>query len=165
MNVNQNEYILYKQNKYNNHIIGFYTDSIVTCSLFLISINNDQILFFSDIDESSKIVETFEEKIIPILSNKCLNNIKIIYTKGVGSIGNSVKESHITEVIERIDKIFLSKKIVYTHTKTTSCLKLIKNLGNKNEELMYNIIKFKSSIIKKASSKIYNEISLFNNIF
>ena len=50
INIKQNEYAIFDKKKFSKSIIGFFTDAIVTCSLFLISINNDDFIFFSHID-------------------------------------------------------------------------------------------------------------------
>ena len=154
VNIQQNEYALY--NKYESHksIIGYFTDSIATCSLFLISINFDEYLFFSHIDEDSNIIEIIEQKIIPILSNVILNNILIIYSRGIGPISNIKKDYHINEAIDKIDTIFKSEKKIYEHKNIISCLKLIRSSQNDNKTLMNKIIKFQSSLFKNINAKL-----------
>ena len=161
INISQNEYVFLDNKIYNNSILGFFTDSIVTCSLLLISINDDDFIFFSHIDECSNIAEIIKIKIIPILSKIKINNLCVIYTEGIGSIKNIKKNFLIKEVIDIIDEIFISEKKVYRHSDSTSCLKFIKNSSNQIATLMNKIICYEISIMNETSKKF--KINIENN--
>ena len=47
INIKQNEYAIFDKKKFSKSIIRFFTDAIVTCSLFLISINMMTLYFLA----------------------------------------------------------------------------------------------------------------------
>ena len=164
ININQNEYVLFNKEKSNNKIIGFYTDSIATCSGLLISINDDYLILFTHIDEETDILKLVQERLLPEIKKIKINNICIAFTKGINGLKNEKKENNIRKIIEIIDKIFVSKKIEYNHQITTSFLKLINYSSNENLIFM-NIIKNQKSRFELYSQKYkeqtQNLISLF----
>ena len=128
------EYCIYDSKIDGNKIIGFYTEGIVTCSCLIISINKDEIIFFTHISEYSDIIHTINEKFIPLLRKTKIYDIKLIYTDGTSSLKNIKKINKIEEITNNIDEIFSSTKYVIKHDSVISCLKLI----NENNGLYYS---------------------------
>ncbi len=157
-----NEFYIYEKNKSPN-ILGIYTHGIATCSSIIISFNDDSIVFMGHLIEDSKIEQIINQKIIPILKNKKIVNINIIYSKGVNGLYNSKKESQINDVIKTIDNYFLSKKIVYEHKNLTSCFKIIKTNNAENKTLINNLVNDKISKINRFSKKVNKEAAAFIN--
>ena len=138
ININTNEYFFYNRENDNKKIICFFTDGIVTCSCLIISINDDDFLFFSHIHEESGIIPVIEERIIPTLKQITIKNITIIYSLSVGSIENKKKEILIDEVVGKISNILKPEIVVMKHTYLTGCLKLIKDLHNEDNKNNHN---------------------------
>lgn len=163
INIKTNEYCLYNSKKHNKKIIGFYTDGIVTCSIFIISINDDEFLLFSHIHEDSNIIDIIKNKVIPEIISLSINNITIIYSLGIGSIRNSKKEAIINEIIEIIGEKFISNKIVKLHDMSISCCKFIKNSENENQLLFQKIVNYQRNLFKKklknASQKVLSHVN------
>ena len=167
ININTNEYFFYNRENDNKNIIGFFTDGIVTCSCLIISINDDDFLFFSHIHEDSRIIPVIEERIIPTLKKIKIKNIIIMYSLSVGSIENKKKEILIDAVVGKISNILKPEIVVMKHTYLTGCLKLIKDLhnednknnhneDNKNNEnyaLLNKMIEFQKSLFEKKPKK------------
>jgi hypothetical protein len=154
INIKTNEYCLYNSKKHNKKIIGFYTDGIVTCSIFIISINDDEFLLFSHIHEDSNIIDIIKNKVIPEIISLSINNITIIYSLDIGSIRNSKKEAIINEIIEIIGEKFISNKIVKLHDMSISCCKFIKNSENENQLLFQKIVNYQKKIKKRKPKSI-----------
>ena len=115
LNLNYNEYCIYDSRIDSNKIIGFYTTGIVTCSCFIISINKDEIIFFSHISEYSDIINTINEKLIPLLQKTKIYDISLIYTDGIKSLTNIKKIKTIEEIAKEIDEIFYSSGYMIKH--------------------------------------------------
>ena len=163
INIKTNEYCLYNSKKHNKKIIGFYTDGIATCSIFIISINDDEFLLFSHIHEDSNIIDIIKNKVIPEIISLSINNITIIYSLGIGSIRNSKKEAIINEIIEIIGEKFISNKIVKLHDMSISCCKFIKNSENENQLLFQKIVNYQRNLfktkLKSASQKLLSHVN------
>ena len=125
LNLNLDEYYIYDSRKDNNKIIWFYTPGIVTCICIIISINADEIIFFSHISEHSNISNTINEKLIPLLQKTKIYDISLIYTDEIKSLTNIKKIKAIEEIAKEIDEIFYSSRYVIKHDSLISCLKLI----------------------------------------
>ena len=149
LNLNYNEYCIYDSRIDSNKIIGFYTTGIVTCSCFIISINKDEIIFFSHISEYSDIINTINEKLIPLLQKIKIYDINLIYTNGIKSLKNINKIKAIEEIAKNIDEIFYSSRHVILHDSLISCLKLISKNGG---SIYYQ--KFKDYKIKRCDDKL-----------
>ena len=167
LKLSTNEFCIYNREKHKNKIIGFYTDGIANCSAVIISINNDDFLFFSHINEESNIIEVVKNKIINKINLKN-NSVTIIYSIGIGSIKNMKKEDNIKKMIELFDTKFNLKVIQKNHDLSISCLKIIKTLNNDNNLLFKKLINFKESSLeknlnskKKFSDFIKKTIDLF----
>ena len=162
-----NEFCIYNREKHKNKIIGFYTDGIVTCSAIVISINNDNFVFFAHINEQSNIIEVVTNKIINKI-NITNNNAAIIYSIGTGSIKNKEKENNINKMLELFGTKFNLKIIEKNHDLSISCLKLIKTLNDDNNLLFERLIMFKESSLKKhldTKKKIYDFIKKTIDLF
>ena len=110
-------------------------------------------------------METIKIKIIPLLYQIEVKNLSIIYTEGIGSIKNSMKNCLIEKAIEVINENFFLEKKIYIHNKSTSCLKFIKNSSKQIEILTNNIINHGANIINNALKKFSNKIKNYNNLF
>ena len=99
------------------------------------------------------IIYEIENKIIPIIESIKINNIKIIYSKGIGSLSNNLKELKIFNLIEIINKNYTSKPIYYEHDISCSCLKLIKSWNNKNEIIFTTLIDKQLKLYDKNKAK------------
>lgn len=64
-NVKMDEYFIFNRKIHDDKVIGYYTDGIVTCSGLTISINEDEIILFTHINEESEITKIVKEKFIP----------------------------------------------------------------------------------------------------
>ena len=64
-NVKMDEYFIFNRKIHDDKVIGYYTDGIVTCSGLTISINEDEIILFTHINEESEITKIAKEKFIP----------------------------------------------------------------------------------------------------
>ena len=53
LNLKMNEFFLFEKEKCNENILGLYTEGISTCSALVISINDDDYVFFCHMDEDS----------------------------------------------------------------------------------------------------------------
>lgn len=162
IDIYQNEYIiLNKKEKKNNKIIGLFTDGLLTCSMILISFNQDEIIFFSHIDEKSDIVKIIKENLIVKLSDINIKNINIHYTKGIDSIKNNEIDYDflIDEIILIFNKsLFKSESIKINITKkehnfSISCLKVF-NSSNFLAIQNYQINNYQKVINKKENKKI-----------
>jgi len=151
MKIKTNEYCIFDKSKHKNKIVGLYTEGIAMCSMFAISINDDEIVFFSHITEESNISQIIKEKIIPSLLKIKIINMNIIYSKSVGPLENKKKDNNIKEIIYTIDKIFTSTKIIKEHNFIISCLKLIKTI--ENDLLFKSIINAEYTFLTKSSKR------------
>lgn len=149
LQLDTDEFCIYNREKHNNKIIGLYTDGIATCSAIVISINNDDILFFGHINEKSNIIE--------VVTNKLLNEIKtknnfatIIYSIGKGSLKNPEKEDNIKKMIELLETKFNLEIIEKDHDSSISCLKLIKTSKNENKLLLNNLFEYQKSSLQET---------------
>ena len=68
LNLNMNEFFLFKKEKHNQNILGLYTDGIATCSALVISINDDDYVFFCHMNEDSDVIYEIEKKLFPLLN-------------------------------------------------------------------------------------------------
>ena len=103
--------------------------------------------------EDSKIEQIINQKFIPILKNKKIDNINIIYSKGVNGLYNAKKESQINDILKTIDNYFLSKKFVYEHKNLTSCFKIIKTNNVENKAFINKLVNDKISKINRFFKK------------
>ena len=160
LNLNMDEFFLFDKKKHEN-ILGLYTDGIATCSALVISINDDDYVFFCHMNEDSDIIYEIENKIIPIIESNKINNIKIIYSKGINCFSNNLKEIKILNLIDILNKKYTSKPIYYEHSISCSCLKLIKSSNNKNEIIFKTLIDKQYKIFdsrKKSNPKLLEKI-------
>ena len=51
INIEPDEFCIYDRKICKNNILGFFTDNVATCSALIISVNNDQIIFFCHFNE------------------------------------------------------------------------------------------------------------------
>ena len=161
INIEQNEFLIYEKFKNDqSKIIGFFTDGLSTCSSIVISINNDELLFFAHIDETSDLINIVSQKFIPKICKMKIEKISLIYSKGISSIPNIKKIEKINELIKIIDNIFLSHKIIKEHDGAISCLKLLNN--STNEILMKKLIERKITIYNIYSKK-YKSSTVYSN--
>lgn len=160
LNLNMDEFFLFDKKKHEN-ILGLYTDCIATCSALVISINDDDYIIFCHMNEDPDIIYEIENKIIPIIESNKINNIKIIYSKGINCFSNNLKEIKILNLIDIINKKYTSKPIYYEHSISCSCLKLIKSSNNKNEIIFKTLIDKQYKIFdsrKKSNPKLLEKI-------
>jgi F0F1-type ATP synthase gamma subunit len=67
-------------------------------------------------NEDSDIIYEIENKIIPIIESNKINNIKIIYSKGINCFSNNLKEIKMLNLIDIINQKYTSKPIYYEHS-------------------------------------------------
>ena len=56
LNLNMKELFLFEKEKHNENFLVLYTDGISTCSALIISINNDDYVFFCHMNEDSDVI-------------------------------------------------------------------------------------------------------------
>ena len=95
LNLMMDEYFIFEKIPKNNRIVGLYTPGVATCSVIIISINNDEKIFFSHIQEKSNIYDIIVHNFMPKLKNIKINKIEVIYSKGFCSLKNPEKENKI----------------------------------------------------------------------
>lgn len=149
MNIKMNEFVFYNRNKRNNDLIGFYTEGIVLYRAVVISLNTDEFKFFAHIYEKSDLKEQINNYILPLFNSDKIKNIDIIYSKGLGGLSNDEKKKIILDLINLIEQINSSKKEIYYHKISTSCLKLIKIEDSQNQIIFKNLINYKTDILDK----------------
>lgn len=161
LNLMMDEYFIFEKIPKNNRIVGLYTPGVATCSVIIISINNDEKIFFSHIQEKSNIYDIIVHNFMPKLKNIKINKIEVIYSKGFGSLKNPEKENKIEEILNLFDNFFKIDKIIKEHDSILSCLKII-NI-KENQILFENIINFQSNLMKKSTKFIKNISDNFLN--
>jgi len=156
IDIYQDEYIILKKGeKKNDKIIGLFTDGLLTCSMILISFNQDEIIFFSHIDEKSDIIKIIKENLIVKLSGINIKTIDIHYTKGIDSIKNNEinYDSLIDEIILIFNKSLDKKEAIIInrtlkeHNFSISCLKIF-NPSNFMRIINHQIKNYQEAINK-----------------
>ena len=114
LNLKINEFCFSEKNKYEN-IKGFITHGVATCSFIIISINNDEFVFFAHIHENSDLISEIKKTIVPVLKSNKIENVHLIYSKGQKSLVNKNKDMKIEEMKNIINIIYKPKEKVYFH--------------------------------------------------
>ena len=70
VSLNSNEFCFFVKSKNNENIRGFFTAGIATCSVIIISINQDDYLFFSHFHEKSNIMSEIVKTILPVIKTE-----------------------------------------------------------------------------------------------
>lgn len=130
--LNWDEYIILNMKKCNSNIIGLFTDGIFTCSSIFISINNEEIVFFCHINESTDIINILDKIIEKEICNINIKTLELFYTNGIRMCANNridynnVIDKIISNFIKKfnIDEKQINKKMI-AHELTTSNIKNI----------------------------------------
>ena len=71
----------------------------------------------------SEIINTINEKLIPLLQKTKIYDINLVYIDGIKSLKNITKIKAHEEITKNIDKIFYLSRYVILHDSLISCFK------------------------------------------